>query len=86
MKSVFSFLKSSKSEIDLLRKENKLLREAVFPLTSLGIPIENLAELLKPVANILKPEIEKKRYEASYNDSGRSSSSPASGPETKFRW
>jgi hypothetical protein len=86
MKSVFNFLKSSRSENDLLRKENKLLREAVFPLTSLGIPIENLAELLRPIANILKSEIEKKRYEASYNDSGRSSSSPASSPKTNFRW
>lgn len=86
MRPIFSFLRSSKSEIELLRKENKLLKEAVSPLTSLGIPVESLAEILRPIANILKSEIEKRRYEASFNDSGRSASSPVTGPKIDFKW
>jgi hypothetical protein len=83
MKSLFTFLKlrqkeidllqnenkSQLKEIDMLRKENKLYQNAVSPLTSIGIPIENLAALLQPIARNLKPESEKKRLDASYHDS-----------------
>jgi hypothetical protein len=87
MKSLFSFLKFRQKEIDLLSKENKLLKDAVYPLTSLGIPIENLADIIRPIAKILKSEIEKKHHDASYHDTGRSSSSPLEGrPTTNFRW
>jgi hypothetical protein len=86
MKSLFSFLKSRQKEINLLRKENKLLKEAVLPLTSLGIPIEKLADVLKPFAVFLKSEIERLRHEASYRSPGRSSSSPITSPRTNYRW
>jgi hypothetical protein len=87
MKSVFEFLKIRKKEIDLLqnevkskqkeidslRKENKIFQDAVYPLISLGIPIEKMAETITLIVSILDQEAERKRKEASYHDSGKSS-------------
>ncbi|HBC80359.1 MAG TPA: hypothetical protein DEO60_15265 [Bacteroidales bacterium] len=85
MKSIFSLLRFRQKEIDILHKENKLLKDAVNPLTSLGIPIENLADFLRPIAKVLKSEIEKKRHEAAFHDSGKASS-PVTSPRTNFNW
>ena len=63
MKSLFTLLKFRQKEIDLLQnenrsqqkeidsllKENKLLLDAVYPLTSSGIPLEKLADVLKQI-------------------------------------
>lgn len=85
MKSLFTLLKFRQKEIDLLQnenrsqqkeidsliKENKLLLDAVYPLTSSGIPLEKLADVLKQIAkSVPKTEIEINRHDASYHDSG----------------
>jgi hypothetical protein len=67
---------SRKREIQRLRQENKLLREAISPLTSLGIPVGNISTILRPYADSLKPMLKKMKPESSFRSSGTSASSP----------
>jgi hypothetical protein len=76
MKSFYSYLKFRQKEIDLLQnenrsqqkeidsllKKNKLLLDAVYPLTSLGIPLEKLADVLKQI-DLLQNENKSKQLE-----------------------
>jgi hypothetical protein len=76
MKSLNGFLKFRQKEIDLLQdenrsqqkdidsllKENKLLLDAVYPLISLGIPLEKLADVLKQI-DLLQNENKSKQLE-----------------------
>jgi hypothetical protein len=65
-----------KKEIQRLQEENKALREAVYPLTKLGIPINMISGLLKPYADSISPVLDKMREEASHRSYGTSASSP----------
>ncbi len=97
MKSVIGFLKPLRKEnealcmeiaelnkaLNIYKRENKLLAEAVSPLTELGIKYNDLSEALKPMfksyipflKSFIEKEIEKQRQEAAFRSENRRCSS-----------
>ncbi len=72
-----------KIELNYYKRENKVLAEAVSPLTELGIKNNDLAEALKPMfksyipflKSVIEKEIEKQRQEAAFRSENRCCSS-----------
>lgn len=62
-----------------LLRENKELRDAISPITNLGVPVSEVKNILIPFANHLKSEIDKeimrRRTEVSHRSHGGSASS-----------
>jgi hypothetical protein len=54
MKPNLNFLKNRGEEINSLEKENELIKFAVLPLTSLGIPLKMLPQFMNSLADIIK--------------------------------
>ena len=71
--------------IKFLEKENRILKNAISPLTDLGYPVENINALLKPLAELLKKEI-KRQQDASFQSRGQASSPVSSQPIRPSRW
>ncbi|MEI7724116.1 MAG: hypothetical protein WCK09_03380 [Bacteroidota bacterium] len=97
MKSILGFLKPLRKEnealsmenaklnreLNIYKRENKVLAEAVAPLTELGIKYSELSEALKPMfktyipllKSVIEKEIEKQRQEAAFRSENRRCSS-----------
>jgi hypothetical protein len=54
MRLLYDYFQSRRNEIDLLRQENRLIRDTVIPLTSLGIPFEKLPEVMESLVKIFE--------------------------------
>jgi hypothetical protein len=89
MKSLISFLNSTdkkdqqirqlKEENLLLRQEIIKLKEAISPLTRIGIRVQDMKMILDPIAAILDKEIEKQKKnlpDTAFRTSGTTASSP----------